>query len=426
MLKKLLSLIVLSVFAMVLSTNGQIHFGTGSDGALTVTSGDVVTVDNSRTGVSGDNLAGATSLKVNNGVLFIPGDEVIIITMIDPDTTAGLNRVGVYETNFVVKSSANELVLLNTLQYDFNASGGMKHQVVKIPHFTQVIVNGDLTCSPWDGESGGILFFRSTDTVFVNSAGILHANGKGYRGGTQYGASHGGGQGGESFAGLGGFGGHYTYDPHGKPGGGGGGAAHNGYNAGAGLAGGGGGSTSGNIAPGSANLGGAGGGGGGHAGSGGGAGYGSFGYGGFSYSSANNGLNGGEGFSGNGGSNGTGGGGGGGGTYGDSTLTRLYFGCGGGSGGRHSSYVPGAGGNGGGIVFLTTFQIMINGILSSNGINGANYGSHYSGGGGGGAGGSIFINGHTVSIETGGSIMASGGAGGTGYYGNSGGAGGVG
>ncbi|MBT7142511.1 MAG: T9SS type A sorting domain-containing protein [Bacteroidetes bacterium] len=132
--------------------------------------------------------------------------------------------------------------------------------------------------------------------------------------------------------------------------------------------------------------------------------------------------NGGEYLSGNGASNGTGGGGGGGGTYGSAELNRLYLGSGAGCGGRHDGYTPGFGGNGGGILIISTNILTNDGIISSNGNNGGNYSGYYTGGGGAGAGGSIILNGLEIDITS--SVSATGGTGGTGYYGNPGGAGG--
>lgn len=410
-MRKILLLLFVCITAFGFEAYSQTHFGNGSDGSLTVANGVTYYADNVRSAITGDHSTGSTSLELADGTGFSAGDEILIITMQDAEVDSALNRVGIYEFNKVSSVSGNVLNLASTLLHDFISSGGIKHQAIKINNFTDVTVDGELTCNAWNGSDGGILFFRATDTVTVNATGSINANGKGYRGGTQYGSSHGGGQAGESFLGIGGEGGHYTSDPHGKIGGG--GAAYAGYNGGVGRGSGGGGSTSGTIALGDANLGGAGGGGGGHAGSAGGAGYGTFGYGGNSYSNSNNGQNGGEYFSGNGGNNYTGGGGGGGGTYGEQTLTKLYLGCGGGCGGHHNGYTPGFGGNGGGILYIAATSINNQGNISSNANNGNN-GGYYSGGGGGGAGGSLYLNGHSFTSSQ--DIYSNGGNGGNGSY----------
>jgi len=413
-MKNIFTLIAIMVFA-VFSVQAQNPFGNGSDGVLTVNEGETLTINSERTSVTGTNYSGTFSILVDSTGGIQIGDEVLIITMQDPETDMNDNTVGRWEVLYVDAVSSGELSLQSALRQDFNAVDGKKHQVVRIPQYTDVSISGTLTCPGWDGSTGGILYFRSNSTVTVDATGIISATGKGYRGGTQFGDSHGGGQGGESFVGLGGDGGHYTADPHGKVGAGGGGAAYNGYNGGNGIAGGGGGATNANVGLGSVDLGGAGGGGGGHAGSAGGAGYGSFGYGGDSYSGTNHGQDGGENISGNGGSNGTGGGGGGGGSYGSADLAKLYLGSGGGCGGRHSSYDPGSGGIGGGFLYISSNTINCSGNIESNGGNGGN-GSTHSGGGGGASGGSLYL--EAVNIDLSNMITSSGGIGGTPYYSN--------
>ncbi|MCF8366621.1 MAG: right-handed parallel beta-helix repeat-containing protein, partial [Bacteroidales bacterium] len=396
-------------------TQAQNPFGNGSDGNLTVNQGETLLINTEQTTVSGANFTGSNAILVDSTGGIQIGDEVLIITMTDPKTDMALNAVGNWETHIVAGTSSNSLILNSGLQHSYFTANGEKHQVVKVPNYAVVDIAGTLSCPAWNGSTGGILFFRSDEDVTVQATGIISSSSKGYRGGNQYGSSHGGGQGGESIIGPGGDGGHYAADPHGKVGSGGGGAAYNGYSGGNALAGGGGGATGGSVGLGSPNTGGAGGGGGGHAGSAGGAGYGTFGFGGFSYSGSNNGQNGGENFSGNGGSNGTGGGGGGGGTYGSAELTKLFPGSGGGRGGRHDGQTSGIGGNGGGLLYISSAAINCEGLIQTNGGNGGN-GATYSGGGGGASGGSLYLN--AISIDISNAVSASGGTGGNGYYGN--------
>ena len=422
-MKKFFTLLVLTVL-LAASVMSQNPFGDGSNGALTVNLGQTLTINTDRTAVTGANSQGTQAILVSSSTGFQVGNEILIISMQDPQTNMAENVVGQWETHIVVSVGTGVLFLENSLQHSYNAELGKKHQVVKIPQYTSVNISGILNCPAWDGTTGGILFFRSNAVVTVTATGTITSSGKGYRGGTQYGDSHGGGQGGESFVGIGGLGGHYTADPQGKVGAGGGGAAYNGYNGGNAIAGGGGGSTGGSIGLGSANLGGSGGGGGGHAGGAGGAGYGTFGYGGYSYGNTNNGLNGGVNFSGNGGTNNTGGGGGGGGTYGSAELTKFYLGSGGGCGGRYSGQTQtGLGGNGGGFLYISTNTITCAGSIASNGGNGGNGGT-YCGGGGGASGGSLFL--EAVNINLSNAITSSGGTGGTSYNSNGAGIGGKG
>ncbi len=411
---------IVSIFISMLIP--QINTGTGADGAMDIPVGTSVTICDINTLTTGTNSAGSFILNVESTAGFGNGDDILIVTMHDPTRDFAQNLTGRYELNHIQTVGSGTFQLYEPLSQDFHGSNDLNHQVVRVPNYTYVNVDGTLTCPVWDGSSGGVLAFKSNNVLTISETGIIDASGKGYHGGTQYGTSHGGGQGGESYIGSGGFGGNYNNnDAH--EGAGGGGAAFA-YNAGArGWAGGGGGGTAGSAGIGSPTRGGAGGGGGGHAGSGGGAGYGTFGFGGHGYNNACIAEDGGDHTSGDGCVNSTGGGGGGGGAYGTPDLSLMYFGSGGGCGGRYSGFTPGTGGYGGGILMISANRIENNGVIQSNGNTGGN-GTTYSGGGGGGAGGSLFLVGDDL-INSG-SISASGGAGGNGFYGNPGGNGGAG
>ena len=396
--------------------------GTGADGPLNVPQGEVVFLDDVISPVTGLNSAGTYALLVQDSDLFSIGDELLIITMRDPEPDFAQNQTGLFEFHQIVDIGDGILILQEPLERDYDATGESRHQVLKIYNLTEVTIDGTLTCTPWNGSTGGILFFRSSETVEITETGHLTADGTGYRGGTQYGNSHGGGQGGESYVGLGGLGGNYNYNDA-MEGAAGGGAAYAYYHGRNGIAGGGGGGTADIAGLGSPNNGGSGGGGGGHAGSGGGGGYGGFGFGGNGYANVCTAENGGDGFSGNGCVNYTGGGGGGGGTYGTADLSRLMLGSSGGCGGRYDGRIPGFGGNGGGILVFGANNLINNGLISSDGTDGI-AGGQYCGGGGGAAGGSLSIFAYTIQNSN--SIQALGGIGGRGDYGNYGGDGGIG
>ncbi|MFQ6609240.1 MAG: right-handed parallel beta-helix repeat-containing protein, partial [Fidelibacterota bacterium] len=411
------------LFAMVISISfAQFHTGTGTDGNLYVPSETTVTINTTVTNTSGNNPAGAFFLMVVSPDGFAPDEEILIITMQDPTRDFSQNQAGRYEFARIQSITPDGFQLYDPLIHDFLDSETVIHQVIRVGNYSEVTVDGTLTCPSWDGQTGGILVFRNMGTLLISETGVIDASGKGYDGGTQYGSSHGGGQGGESYIGIGGNGGNYNYNDA-QEGAGGGGAAYANYPGARGWAGGGGGGTAGSAGIGSPTRGGAGGGGGGHAGSGGGAGYGTNGFGGYGYANQCVAEDGGDQTSGDGCVNYTGGGGGGGGSYGQEDLSLMYLGSGGGCAGRHDGYTPGFGGNGGGILFISTNELSNFGSIQSNGADGGN-GSTYSGGGGGGAGGSLFLSANT--IENSGLLSASGGNGGSGYYGNPGGAGGFG
>jgi hypothetical protein len=319
-------------------------------------------------------------------------------------TSDDYSGVGNYETAIVSEVSGSTVTLSTSLVNDYD---GTNNKVIlqRVPNYTTVTVNSgaEMTAPSWDGDSGGVIFFKATGAVTIN--GEINADGLGYRGGTDN-------TGGETFGG-------YNSGNSGKDGDMGGGGGGNsgtehasnpgGDGSETGGAGGAGGQGSGE---GYDNERGAGGGGGG---------YGTGGNGGVGQ---NTGETGGTNVSGDGGTarrssgRGIGGGGGGGGTYGFADLSRLYFGSGGGGGGSGGSRIVGDGGSGGGIIYISALSITVSGSISSDGsagTNGSTGDSGGSGGGGGGAGGSISLVGDDVVLGEN-LVAAVGGIYGTGRY----------
>jgi hypothetical protein len=108
----------------------------------------------------------------------------------------------------------------------------------------------------------------------------------------------------------------------------------------------------------------------------------------------------------------------GGGTYGDSSLSTLYPGSGGGCSELNpSSFGPAVGGAGGGIIHITSASIIVTGSISANGAGGKTSPTEgtqtYNIGGGGGSGGSVLL--VAGSLTGSGNVTVSGGAGGYGY-----------
>lgn len=372
---------------MVLSNNGgsdlqyhlsEINYGNGSDGELNVSVTETYYVDAIKSKVNGLNPAGQNIITLNNAIGFAPDDEILIITMQDPETDTSLNKTGQYETHYIYSVTGNQIKLKDNLIYTYEQTSVKKHQVIRIPQFTDVIVEGTITCDGWNGETGGIVFFRSNGSVAINSTAKIDVTGKGYRGGIgpasqtdyQYGYA------GERTRGV---------------------------------------STAREL-NGLAKIQGGGGAGKGAEGSGGGGGYGL------------NGGNGGKYLAGSDYGRGAL-------SFGSANLNKLFFGGGGGSSGSHSAGRYGvAGGNGGGIVCFSVKTIIISngGNIKASGNNGSNgirvYDANSGAGGGGGAGGSILISADIINNDAG-YIKAEAGTGGlkaansNGYNGGGGGVG---
>lgn len=338
-------------------------FGDGSDGDLTVNAGQTVYVDSARTKLNSTSSAGQKNLYVASTSGFNVGDQVLVIQM--QGTGAGN-----YEFGTIVSTASGQLTLENNIQHSYTVGGNSKSQVLRVPHYRNVTVQGGgiLTAHTWDGNTGGVIAFRANGTVTVETSGSINVAGKGFTGGATSGSAD--AEQGDSATGSG------TNSTSANGTGGGGGALGDGA-----AAGGGGG--------------------------------------------------GGLGTAGTAGQPGARGGGVGGTTGGSADLTTLIFGGAGGGGGYRRSTGGGAGGASGGTIFIAAQTFTLDG--SSSVISAGSAGSDRSsgddsaGGGGGGAGGSILLKLGTGTLGTA-LITAVGGSGGAGRPGsnNDGGVAGVG
>jgi len=309
-------------------------FGDGQDGDLAVAPGQTVDGTTVRSEVAGNSPAGQPTLAVTNTVPFSPGDEVLIIQM--QGTGAGL-----YEFGTIALKDSGSFTMQEPLSHSYTAGGGNKAQVLKVPHYGNVTIQGGgvLTAPAWDGGTGGLLVFRANGALTVNSGGTVTMAGRGYRGAPTNGTGRGGSQG-EGQDGPG----SQSTAPNGS---GGGGGCSNGF---------------GNPA---------GGGGGGH---------------GTPGTSGNPGNN-----------NNCDVPGAGGGAVGTTDLKQAVFpGGGGGSGGAkdpaNGNHPGGFGGSGGGIVIIFASSAAVDGTFTANGQNGGlGNGFNTSANGGGGAGGAILL-----------------------------------
>ena len=116
----ILCLILMGIFGQnVIRAEIDVGFGDGSDSDLTAT--NEVTVDDVRTAVTGSNAAGENTIEISDASEFSVGDEVLIISMQDPDTDLELNVAGQYETKRITVIAGNILTLDSTLTYTYDA-----------------------------------------------------------------------------------------------------------------------------------------------------------------------------------------------------------------------------------------------------------------------------------------------------------------
>jgi hypothetical protein len=155
----------------------QAQGGSSGSGSLVVT--DVVYIDTDRYAITQAISAGSVTIPFSTGLNIAVGDEILIITMQGPTATV----VGTYETTTVEAVSATVMTLTNPLTNSYDGTL-FKVMVQRVPSYTTVTVEdgGTLTAHPWDGATGGIVFFRAL-TVTVEGGGKIDVSGKGYRGG---------------------------------------------------------------------------------------------------------------------------------------------------------------------------------------------------------------------------------------------------
>lgn len=130
------------------------------------------------------------TLTVDSAQAFSTGDSVLIIQMkgalIDSSNGASFGTIlslqdcGNYEIASVQAVSGNTITLNESLTRTYTVSG--KVQLVKVPAYPNATISAPLTCTPWNGNKGGILALTVSNTLTFNSD--INLDGKGFRGGT--------------------------------------------------------------------------------------------------------------------------------------------------------------------------------------------------------------------------------------------------
>jgi gliding motility-associated-like protein len=125
---------------------------------------------------------------------FAAGDTVLIIQMkgvkakVGEDSNFGnwqdmVGSTGKYEflTIISIDVGLKKIVFRNNIINAYNVSGDV--QIVKIPSYNSVLVDGDLTCAAWDStkHTGGVLSLIVRKTIRLNAN--IDVTGKGFMGG---------------------------------------------------------------------------------------------------------------------------------------------------------------------------------------------------------------------------------------------------
>lgn len=150
------------------------RYGTGKDGALTVSGNTTFSYANA----SCSGAADGTSLTLDAASTFADGDLVLI------HQTRGTGA-GNWELNKISSGGGTtSLTLGYPLINTYTDSGASQAQIIELKEYTSVTVNGSVTLSApsWDGNKGGFVAFLCTGLTTVT--GTISAEGRGFNGGS--------------------------------------------------------------------------------------------------------------------------------------------------------------------------------------------------------------------------------------------------
>jgi hypothetical protein len=169
--------------------------GDGRDGSVTITTSKNINTDvlGSLRSTYADGIVTAvtanptgTSVTVSSINGFADGDKLMLINL--QGGSGDIADVGNYELLTVSGSpSGSTINIRETISKSYDGSSFAAQKVVcqRIPQWSSVDINtgGTLTCSTWNGTSGGIVTFYASATVTVSSGTSIDVDEKGYRGG---------------------------------------------------------------------------------------------------------------------------------------------------------------------------------------------------------------------------------------------------
>ena len=176
-------------------------YGNGADGDLTINSAATFNIHTNtqnplRSCVQGGEAISfaVTSLTSSSAMLSTApasnclkaDDELLLINM--EGTSTNFANTGKYEFLRVGGIVGNTVYFKTPKVNYYGANAGddsgisQQHvMLMRVPNYNNVIVNGTLTGSPWNGSGNGLVVFRVKGTL--SGSGVISANGLGYRGG---------------------------------------------------------------------------------------------------------------------------------------------------------------------------------------------------------------------------------------------------
>jgi len=171
--------------------------GNAKDGNATISG-----VINRYTTMTQNANAGSTTLHVGSASGLAMGDIILIaqstgytgaVSGAQGSISLNGNRAGQYELAQITALGGTTLTLDSGLLYSYTAADS---QVVRVPQYKAVTINGTVSAQAWNGQTGGIVAFLATQAVTNN--GSVSASGAGFRGGVLANAT-GGDQNGDFF-----------------------------------------------------------------------------------------------------------------------------------------------------------------------------------------------------------------------------------
>ncbi len=197
------------------TADDDLYKGTGDDGSLSVSGTVDLSTDASGTRSDADGIAFAVTALASDTITvdtavtgLAAGDEVLLINLQGSD--GAHSAVGTYELFSVDSVSGTDITVLGTVAETYGESSNtdLTDQTIvlqRVPNYTNVTVaaGGVLTASAWDGGSGGIVAFRASGAVSIASGGYIAADSLGYAAGETGTSFNCDAFQGESYAGLG-------------------------------------------------------------------------------------------------------------------------------------------------------------------------------------------------------------------------------
>ncbi len=128
-------------------------------------------------------------ITVTSPTGFAAGDKVLLIQMqgaiitqtntVNFGDISSIGDAGNYEFAIIDHFAGNDVYFSRTLLRTYTPSGSV--QMISVPQYAAVSVDGELSAKAWDGNTGGVLVFESSDVVTLNAN--INVSEQGFRGG---------------------------------------------------------------------------------------------------------------------------------------------------------------------------------------------------------------------------------------------------